>query len=121
MSATATWTAWTWPSSTGGATASPERLDRIGAENESGRWGPYRQAGPSPARHRPGVSLRSEIGDRFPRYFNRASGWFSWSSMVTNVNQGCRLGTSKPVFLSPHRERCYGRIWKIGCPGIEEL
>src|SRR6476660_3588555 len=37
-------------------------IGRVGRREESGRWGPYRQASPPPARHRPGA--RSARRDR---------------------------------------------------------
>src|SRR5262249_33074359 len=60
---TATWTAGTTASSTGASAG----LDDVGKADglkpsgkgkkpqQSGRWGPYRQASPPPARHRPGA------------------------------------------------------------------
>src|SRR2546430_520137 len=61
----------------------PRTRSRCGMSKQSGRWGPYRQASPPPARHRPGA--RSARRERCLSIVTRTEGVFTMRLMKQSV------------------------------------
>src|SRR6476660_3872671 len=90
-------------------------IGRVGRREESGRWGPYRQASPPPARHRPGARSARREGARAPVADRLDAGdRIMWTS-----NRYLRFGASRkrptrpahrrPPTLRPHGDALEAR------------
>src|SRR5262245_23200134 len=89
--------------------------------NNGGRWGPYRQASPPPARHRPGARSARRGGRCHPiadRTAKETTMWFrtlfdalSARSPRTPARRGCYapVGNRRPAPFRPHLEALENR------------